>query len=338
MKKLFLIFGLLCLSTPVFAVCTYGTSTGGKSITVNFSGSIIADATLPNGSILASSRRGNVTPKPMVSCAGGDVYVVRTVPAVMPSNITKINGKIVYETGIPGIGFQISDILLPSVRDFNPADIDQPDTASNHYSSTGSGQVMVWLVKTGPITKTPGSNITVYFMGGSPDQTSVGSSNAAELFRIYLDLQNLKFKDTTCNITPKGSNIVNLQRIDLSEIKAISVGKALGKAKNIALNITCPDTEVNKKYIYWFSPVSQASQTDDGVLLNSLANGAKNIGIIIKQNSSAIKFNDLKAYPFTSTKNKELNLTADYYRIDKNVSVGETGDIKVDMEVILQEE
>ena len=243
-----------------------------------------------------------------------------------------------YETGIPGIGFQISDITLPSVNYFSPAEIDQPEIASNHYFSKASGQVMVWLVKTGPITKQKGNKTAVYFMAGPPNQTNTGASNTAELFRINVDLTNITFKETTCEISPRNGSIVKLSTIDISDLNSVAVGSAAGKAKNITLDIKCPDSETNKKYIYWFSPISVASTSVNGLLLNSLPDGAQNIGIILKKNGSAIKFNDLDAYPFVSTKSQDLTLTADYFKIAKNVSAGITGEIKTDLEVILQEE
>ena len=337
MQSLFFIISLLCISSHAVATCTYG-KTGGGAISVNFSGSVIADSTLPNGSILASARRGGVDPKTFSSCSASDVFVVRTVPTVSPSSISKIGGKVVYETGIPGIGFQISDITLPSANYFSPANIDQPEAANTHYFSNSSGQVMVWLVKTGPITKTTGRKTSVYFMAGPPNQTSTGSSNATELFRIIIDLTNIKFKETTCEISPRNGNIVRLSNIDISELNSVSVGSAVGKAKSITLDISCPDSEVNKKYIYWFSPISIASTSTDGLLLNSLSDGAQNVGIILKKGSSAIKFNNLEAYPFTSSKSQDITLTADYYKIAQNVSTGTTGEIKTDLEIVLQEE
>jgi len=337
MKCLFFIISLLSISLQAVATCSYS-KTGGGAITVSFNGSVIADSTLPNGSILASARRGSVNPKTFSSCSSSDVYVVRTVPVVSPSNITKIGGKIVYETGIPGIGFQISDITLPSVNYFSPAEIDQPEIASNHYFSKASGQVMVWLVKTGPITKQKGNKTAVYFMAGPPNQTNTGASNTAELFRINVDLTNITFKETTCEISPRNGGIVKLSTIDISDLNSVAVGSAAGKSKNIALDINCPDSEINKKYVYWFSPISVASTSVNGLLLNSLPDGAQNIGIILKKNGSAIKFNDLSAYPFVSTKSQDLTLTADYFKIAKNVSAGITGEIKTDLEVILQEE
>lgn len=336
MKILFLIIGLFTISFNAIANCTYGN--GGGGITVSYNGSVIADSTLPNGSILASIRRGGVNPKTFTNCSLSDVYVVRTAPVVNATNITKIGGKKVYETGIPGIGFQISDITSSSTYEFTPADIDQPETAKSHYFSKASGQVMVWLVKTGPITQIKGQKILVHFMAGPPNQTNTGSSNTAEIFRVTIDLTGIKYKETTCDITPRNGNILKLSDIDISELKSISPGSAAGKSKEITLDINCPQSERGKNYIYWFSPISSVSTSKDGVLLNSLPDGAKNIGIILKKGSSAVKFNDLKAYPFLSEQSQNLILSADYYKISKDVSPGITGDIKVDLEVILQEE
>ena len=86
MKCLFFIISLLSISLQAVATCSYS-KTGGGAITVSFNGSVIADSTLPNGSILASARRGSVNPKTFSSCSSSDVYVVRTVPVVSPSNI-----------------------------------------------------------------------------------------------------------------------------------------------------------------------------------------------------------------------------------------------------------
>ncbi|MFK8829780.1 hypothetical protein SL617_30045, partial [Klebsiella michiganensis] len=40
----------------------------------------------------------------------------------------------------------------------------------------------------------------------------------------------------------------------------------------------------------------------------------------------------------TFPKSQDLTLTADYFKIAKNISAGITGEIKTDLEVILQEE
>lgn len=338
MKKFILSIGLLLASLQANASCSYSSSTSG-GITVSFgTPAVLADPTLPVGTILATAVRGNLDPKTFSSCTPGDIFVVRTTPTVNQSGVNKINGQAVYETGIPGIGFQISDILKPKGR-FIPAVIDQTEPAENRYFSTSgiSKQVMVWLVKTGPITQTKLTNfITVYYMAGTSGQTSSGSNNIASLFRVNIDLTNMKYKETTCEISPRDGNTVRLQSIDLSDLISLSAGKAAGKPKNFTVDITCPTTEINKSYIYWFNPISLNSSSADGVLLNSLTDGATNVGIIIKKGATAIKFNDL-SYTFTTAKNQSQTFSADYYKIANPVTLGVTGDVKVDFEIVLQE-
>nr|WP_287857832.1 fimbrial protein [Klebsiella sp.] len=338
MKRLFLLISLFGISLQsAYAACSYG-STGGGAITVSFD-KVLADTTVPVGTILATARRGNISPKTF-TCAAGDDYVVRTNPHVDESAIRKIGGKPVYDTGIPGIGFQISDVTKPNGR-FIPAVIDDP-LAGNSVSSDKSEQVYVWLVKTGPITKTslPG-NITVRYMAGSKPMTAApGASNSAELYRININLSNLTFKESTCEVKPQSGNIVTLQNIGISEFSSVSVGQAAGKSKNFTLDITCPTDEVGKNYLYWFNPISENSLSKDGVLLNSIGNGASNVGIIIKQGTTPIKFNDITvtSYYFTTTAStKSVTLNADYFKIANPVSVGATGEIKVDFEMVLQE-
>ncbi|MDE4781792.1 fimbrial protein [Klebsiella quasipneumoniae subsp. similipneumoniae] len=338
MKKIIIAISILFSSLQATASCSYSSSSSG-AITVSFgTPAVLADPTLPVGTILSTAVRGNLDPKTFSNCASGDIFVVRTTPTVNQSGVTKINGQAVYETGIPGIGFQISDITKPKGR-FIPAVIDQTEPATSRYFSSSdiSKQVMVWLVKTGPITQTKLTNyITVYYMAGTPAQTSSGSNNTASLYRIYIDLTNIKFKETTCEISPRDGNTVRLQSIDLSELASLAAGKAAGKPKNFTVDITCPTTEINKNYLYWLNPISLNSSTADGVLLNSLADGATNVGIIIKKGSSAIKFNDL-SYTFTTAKNQSQTFSADYYKIANPVTLGVTGDVKVDFEIVLQE-
>lgn len=340
MKNLLISLGLILISFQSIASCSYSSSTSG-AITVSFgTPAVLADSTLPDGTILATAVRGNVNPKTFSKCDPGDIFVVRTAPSVTDSSIKKINGQVVYETGIPGIGFQISDITKPKGR-FIPAAINQTESAPTRYFSSSdiSKQVMVWLIKTGPITQTKlSSYITVYYMAGTSAQTSSGSNNTSSLYRINIDLTNIKYKETTCEVSPKNGNTIRLQSVDLSQLSSISPGSAVGKQKEFTFDINCPTSEVSKTYIYWFNPISVNSSTTDGVLLNSLTDGATNMGFIIKKGTSAIKFNDL-ASSFITAKSQSLTFNADYYKISNPVTLGSSGSgyMKADFEIVLQE-
>lgn len=345
MKNLFILVILISgISWQAQANCQkYGS--GGGGITVNFgTTAILADSTLPNGSILATAvRGGNVTDiKTYSGCAPDDIFVIRSTNDI-DTGVTGVQNMPVYATGIPGIGYQMSDITIGTIRRPIPAKLNDPIPANSHtYSKTSiSGQVTVWLVKTGPITKNqlPGL-ITVYFLAGTPgSQTQgTGNPNSSQLLKININLSSIRFKETTCNVNPRGGSTVMLQSIDVSQLKALGQGAATGKQKKITLDISCPDSEVGLNYLYWFNPITENSSTTDGVLLNALPSGAKNVGFIIKKGASPIKFYDLDSYEYRSmAKNQTLELTADYYKLSDDVSVGTTGEVKGQFEIILQE-
>lgn len=352
MKILLLFISFFCFCQGAQANCTYspgasgggGGGGGGGGVTVNFSGvKILADDTLPVGSILAAETRGgNVTDlKTFRDCAANDIFVIRSTNDTV-ANVKGIQNGTVYETGIPGIGYQISDITKGSVLRPIPAKLNDPVPASSKYYSktTVPGQVRVWLIKTGPITQTTLSNyITAYFLAGAQNaQTQgTGNPNSSQLLRININLGGLQYKNTTCNITPEGGNTVTLQPIDVSQLIATSQGAYTGKQKDIKLRIDCPTAEVGTGYIYWFNPITENSPTVAGVLMNNAAAGAKDVGIIIKQNNQGVKFYDTDTYKISSVQKTQLmTINADYYKFSNNIVIG-TGEVQAMFEVILQE-
>ena len=59
-------------------------------------------------------------------------------------------------------------------------------------------------------------------MAGPPNHTNTGASNTAELFRINVDLTNITFKETTCEISPRNGGIVKLSTIDISDLNSVA--------------------------------------------------------------------------------------------------------------------
>lgn len=350
MKTLIFFISMLCLCLKAQADCTYspgasgGGGGGGGGVTVNFTGvKILADDTLPNGSILAAETRGgNVTDlKTFRSCAANDIFVIRSTNDTV-ANVKGVQNGTVYETGIPGIGYQISDITNGTVLRPVPAKFNDPIPASSRYYSKTSvpGQVRVWLIKTGKISQTTLSNyITAYFLAGAQNaQTQgTGNTNSSQLLRVNINLGGVQYKNTTCNITPEGGNTVRLQSIEASQLKALSRGSATGKQKDIKLKIDCPTSEVGTKYMYWFNPITENSTTEAGVLKNNAPGGPGEVGIIIKQDNKAIKFYDTDTYSIASVKQTQwMTLTADYYKFSDNIKIG-TGEVMGIFEIILQE-
>lgn len=339
MKKLFLLISLFTTSLHVAAECSYSGTGGG--INVSFTNvKILSDSSQPNGAILAAATRGgNVTDvKTFSNCDPSDVYVIHSTKDV-DSGIKGVQGMPVYNTGIPGIGYQITDITIGTKIRPIAAEFNSPVPADTRYFSKSyiPEQVTVWLVKTGPITpQTLSGMITVYYLAGNATDTAgTGAQNKGQLFRIGINLSTIKFKQTSCNITPRNGNTVILDKITAAQLKATPQGGDTGKQKNIRLDIDCPSTEVGKNYLYWFNPISENSPTKDGVLLNDISSGVRGVGLIIKQENKPITFYDLNKYKISNIKNNQsLNLTADYYLMSNDVT---SGAVKGQFEVILQE-
>ena len=343
MKNFIILLSLFCISLSAKATCSYGT--GGGSITVTFD-KVFASTEVPVGTILATVRNGNVIPKSF-SCGAGDLYSINTNSSAIATGIKGIRGMPVYETGIPGIGFQISDITKGSAGQPIPAVLNEPVSAKSAQFDPNDApkQVMIWLVKTGPITQQSLSNlVSVYFLAGTTTQTSGTGTSGSRLFTINLNMSRLKFKDASCDVVPVGGNTVTLPTVEASALNALSA-RAAGRSKDFKVDIVCPQSETGLKYRYWFNPISETYSSADGVLLNSSTNGAQNVGIQIKHKSSAIKFYDItsNAYVISQTVNTQtLEFTADYYKtgaqVTTPVTVGDTGEVSGRFEIVLQEE
>lgn len=337
MKRFAILLGLL-FSFQVTANCTYG----GSIQTINFPmpSKILADDSIPAGTVLAvQTYGGNVSGMRTTSnCAATDVYAVEASPSVSPApGVTGIQGKPVYETGIKGIGFQISDATTGNNYRPVPAEFGTVPIINGGTSKTE--QITVWLIKTkdpidtsiaGPI------QIDVTYRAGTPKQIQTKTRDAL-LLQVYLKLGAFNYRQTSCNISP-GKSVINLPKNELSEL--IKAGKSMtAKKQAINLSINCPATSSGAKHIYWFNPITMSSSTTNGVLLNSVSPpiGAENVGFMIRdKDSNPIKFYNYKAYSFVSTAaTQSINLTADYYITGSSPKPGKVNAI---FEVIVQEE
>lgn len=341
MKNLLFLISLLFISVKAIATCDYSS---GSEATVNLtvSSKILSDNTLPAGSILAvRTVGGNVSSMRIFSnCGTSDLYaVVATPAAVEVAGVTGIQGGKVYETGVRGIGYQISDAI--SGTNFRPIPATMGATSAWNLPAHPVSQVTVWLVKTKEDIDTSKINsfrVNVSYMAGSAQQIQANSSSA-RLLRVNVTMGPFTYRDTSCEISPRGGNSVSLQSVEVSQLIARAPGTATGKQKDVTLDITCPTSSVGTKYIYWFNPITANSSSLDGVLLNNIpktSGGAQDVGLIIKKGSTAIKFYDYKTYSISSmAKTQSITLTADYYRLSNTITAGEVQGI---LEVVLQEE
>ncbi|CAH5475607.1 MULTISPECIES: fimbrial protein [Klebsiella] len=341
MKKILLFISLLLLNQTVMADCNYNGTDAAFNVTFS-PAKILSDSSLAPGSVLAVRTVGGAiaNAKTFYNCKANDVYAIIATPSVnLAAGVTGVLGGPVYETGIPGIGFEISEAIAGAIGRPVPATL---GTVSAYgLSDPGVKQLTVWLIKTRDNIDTSFSGkkeISVSYRAGSVNQVNANSS-IARLAQANIKLGPFSYRQTTCNINPRGGSSVNLSNIEASQLKAITQGGVTGKQKDFTLDITCPDSSVGTKYTYWFNPITENSASKDGVLLNSIPDtigGAKDVGFIIKQGSSPITFFDYKNYSIASMKKSQsLTFTADYYKLSNTIT---PGSVRAIFEIILQEE
>lgn len=342
MKRIFVFISLLFISLPLMANCKYSDSGNGSAVGVTFKSKIFSDNTLPAGSVLAVQTVGGqvANMKTFNSCGVSDVYSISASPNTAEvAGVKGVLGGPVYETGIPGIGYEISDARIGA--NGRPVPAIFGSISAYGLSDPGVQQITVWLIKTKDNidTNVTGTNkISVSYLAGTTNQVSSNASTA-RLLRVDITIGPLTFRETSCNVTPRGGSTINLSNIELSQLNAITKGAATGKQKEFTLDINCPTTSIGNKYIYWFNPITENSSSADGVLLNSVstsAGGARDVGFIIKKGTSAIKFFDYTTYTIAQTQSTQsISLTADYYKLSSTITPGR---VRAIFEIILQEE
>ncbi|MBZ7704993.1 fimbrial protein [Klebsiella oxytoca] len=342
MKKILIFISLFFICKPLMANCKYSDSGNGTAVGVTFSSKIMSDTTLPAGSVLAvKTVGGNVANmKTFNSCGAGDVYTISTSPAVTEVvGVKGVRGGPVYETGIPGIGFEISDARIGSNSQPIPATLGS--ISAYGLSDPGVQQITVWLIKTKDnidtsITKK--RQVSVSYLAGTTSQVSANST-IARLLRVDINIGPLTFRETSCSISPNGGGTIYLSNIEASQLKSMPQGGTTSKQKEFTLNIDCPTSSMGAKYIYWFNPITENSSSKDGVLLNSIPTslgGAKDVAFVIKQQNTPIKFFDYTSYSIAKvTKNQSINFTADYYKLSNSI---QPGSVRAMFEIIIQEE
>lgn len=338
-KHIILIIGMLFFSSQSFADCKYLGST--KNLGVPFSPRILADDTLPVGSILYAKTVGINTMKSAYGCditsTDPDMYRIDVGAHPEVPGVKGMQGKPVYETGIDGIGFQISDGLIGVPG--RPVVATAGMTPMTTTTTTPVKQWTIWLIKTKPVIDTSINTIpqiSVIYAVGRAGQINTLTSNTV-LLKVGTNIGPITYRSTSCNLTAKGGSIIKLSDISVAELKAITPPNSTGKGKNVTLEMNCPRDVLGSSYNYWFNAISGSTSTD-GVLTNSTsesAGGAKNVGFIVKQGVSPVKFFDYDDYSVNNVKaTQEINFSVDYYRFSSTIS---QGNVSALLEVVLQE-
>lgn len=334
MKKIFLLLSLVFVCSDVFAACTYHGER--KLLTLNLSPKITADPSIPVGAVLYSKKFGTGNYKTF-SCSKimNDQYIIdSTGPQV--TGVTGLQGKPVYETGIDGIGFQVSDILNSKNGSLNPAVVGS--TQIPFESSNDNYQfITVWLIKTKAVIDTNDKSFN--------PKISFGANNImindGLLLAATINLNNMIYKNTSCNISVSGSNRIILNKIAKSTLMSIPRAGITPSQKNITMNVDCPTGSQGGSFMYWFNPIGNVSASGDGIIDNILtgATAAKNVGVIFKMNSNPVVFYDMDKYKIANAgAHQNFNITADYYRASNNAADITNGSVKAMMEVVIQEE
>lgn len=341
MNKVILFLLLVFISFESFAACSYGGGSG-ANVNVNFSGAkILSDASVPAGTILAvKTVGGNVSNmKTFSNCGENDIYAIVATPGVNEvAGITGIQGGTVYESGIPGIGFQISDAITGSKIRPVPATIGT--VSAKGINSSSVDQLTVWLIKTKDTIDTSKGvqNVSISYRAGTVNEVQKNST-IARLLQANIIFGPFNYRATSCEITPRNSATVTLPTIEAKVLRTLAQGDSTNYAKDITLDINCPDSTVGNDFIYWFNPITENSSNKKGVLLNSVpvsAGGAKDVGFIIKSGSTPIEFYDYTSYKIKGIKKTQaINLNVDYYRLSTTISQGEVHAI---FEVVIQEQ
>lgn len=334
MKKIFLLLSLVFVYCDAFAACTYKGDR--KLLNLVLSPKITADPSIPVGTVLYSKKYGTGDYKTF-SCSKimNDQYIIdSTTPQV--TGVAGLQGKPVYETGIDGIGFQVSDILNSKNGSLTPAVVGSTQIPFEN-SNDNYQFITVWLIKTKAIIDTDGKS--------SNPKVSFGANNIMVndglLLAATISLNNITYKNTSCNISVSGPNKLILNKIEKSTLMSIPRAGITPSQKNIAMNVDCPTGSQGGTLMYWFNPLGNVSASGDGIIDNMLtgSTAAKNVGIIFKMNNNPVVFHDIDKYKIAHAEaHQTVNITADYYRASNNVADITNGNVKAMMEVVIQEE
>ncbi len=342
MKKLITFIGLMCFYHQASATCEYKGSE--QSVGFNMSGmKILADATIPTGTILAAKKiGGNVANmKTFSNCGPSDIYAVLPMtPTAEAVGVKGIQGGKVYETGIKGIGFQISDAITGTNFRPSPAEFGTVNAWKLNSTSSAVQQLTVWLIKTNEDIDTSVSSsqtLAVSYRAGSVSQVE-SNSTTARLLRANITFGPFTYRVTSCDVKTPGGSTITLDRIQVSTLLNTLSGTATGKQKPFTVQVDCPKSSVGSDFIYWFNPLTENSSSKNGVLLNSIptsAGGAGGTGFILKQDMSPIKFYDYTSYTILGAKaTQQMTFNVDYIRTSETVTAGP---VRAMFEIILQE-
>ena len=340
MNKLFILLVILICANNAMAKCTYYGSI--RRQVLSLSPRIALDPSIPVGAVLYSKKFGTGAYKTFTcSKIMNDQYIIDSTASAIPG-VTGIQGKPVYETGIDGIGYQVSDILLSKNGSLVPAVVGSTLVPVENTTEENSYKfITVWLIKTKPIIDTNSTSINpaISFSAGNP-QTNP-NPNDRLLYQATIKLSNLNYKNTSCNVSVAGSSQITLKKISKDNLMSVARGGITPSQKTITMDLNCPQESLGTTVTYWFNPISGASASGDGIIDNQItgAGAAQKVGIIIKKGNTPVEFYNTDDYQIANVKSSQsFDFTADYYRFSDNAAEVSLGNVKAIFQVVIQEQ
>ena len=344
MKKIFILMTLLMLGSEAAAKCTYDGNVKRQGLTLS-NLKIPTDTSIPVGTVLYSRKFGT-GPYKTFTCNKNmdDQYIIDIGAAAVPG-VTGIQGGPVYETGIDGIGFQVSDLLRSKNGSLVSAAAGSTLVPISSSSENNYQFITVWLIKTKTVIDTSTkstSNPSVSFSVGNL-KTNPSPSDRLLYAVSSITIKDISYRTTSCNISTPRSQ-VTLNRIDKGQLMSLARGAVTPSQQTIAMNISCPNDSVGNKVTYWFNPIGGISTSGNGIVDNMLTGtGAANkVGVIFKLSGTPVTFYDTDSYYYkintSNDLNKTINLTADYYRQSDSITDVTLGLVKGMLEVVIQED
>ncbi|WP_052284665.1 fimbrial protein [Kluyvera genomosp. 1] len=340
MNKLFILIMMLFCAGEAMAECTYSGSIQRQVLTI--SPRIALDPSIPVGAVLYSKKLGTGTYKTFTcSKTMNDQYIIDSTSAAV-AGVTGLQGKPVYETGIDGIGYQVSDLLLSKNGSLVPAVVGSTVVP---VESTMGGKnyefITVWLIKTKPTIDTNGTSINPVISFSAGNLQTNPKPNDRLLYQATIKLSNLNYKNTSCDVSVAGSSQIKLKSISKDNLMSVSRGGITPSQKTITMNLNCPQESLGTTVNYWFNPVSGASASGNGIMDNQLTGtgAAQKVGIIIKRANSPVEFYNADEYQIANVKSSQsFDFTADYYRSSDNAAEVTLGNVKAALQVVIQEQ
>lgn len=344
MKRIFILMTLLILGSEATAKCTYDGNVKRQGITLS-NVKIPTDTSIPVGTVLYSRKFGTGSYKSFTCNKNtDDQYIIDIGAAVVPG-VTGLQGGPVYETGIEGIGFQVSDLLRSKNGSLVAAAAGSTLVPISSSSENNYQAITVWLIKTKTVIDTSTkstSNPSVSFSVGNI-KTNPSPSERLLYNVTSISIKDINYRSTSCNISTPRSQ-VTLNRIDKGQLMSLTRGAITPSQKTIAMNISCPNDSVGNTVTYWFNPIGGNSASGDGIVDNMLTGttAANKVGVIFKLSGRPVVFYDTDSYSYkinnSNDLNKTINLTADYYRQSDSSADVTLGLVKGMLEVVIQED